>query len=93
MTKTKTPPMSPTVKQLIKGISSAYVRADMAMRTKDQDTELIHLLSAIHDCYVLIMAFYAGVQGIDKELALSYAKSGSNTAKRIEVLVEGGKER
>ena len=92
MTETKTPPMGPTVKHLIKGISSNYMRADVANRTKDYDAELTHLLPALHDCCVLIMAFHAGVSGIDKGLALSYAKSGASTAKRIEELVKENKK-
>ena len=62
------------------------------MRTKDQDTELTHLLSAIHNSYVLIGLYNSGGWQIEKELALSYAKSGVNTAKRIEELVKGKKE-
>ena len=88
----KTPPMSPTVKQIIKDISSNYVEADMAGRRGDHDTELKHLFFAIHDCYVLLTLFHSDGWAIDKELALSYANSGVNTAKRIEELVKEIKE-
>ena len=93
MTKNKTPPMHPEAKELIKKTSSAYVRADMAGRRKEHDAELKHLLQAIRGCYELLILYQSGWFGVDKELALSYAKSGEKTAKRIEELVEGGKER
>lgn len=88
----KTPPMTPTVKLLIRGVNSNYVKADIANRIKDYGEELIHLLSASHDCCLVIGLYHSGGYGIDKKFALSYAKSGINTARRIEELVKGVKD-
>ena len=92
MTKTKAPPMHPDAKQLIKKISSAYVRADMTGRRKEHDAELEHLLQAIRGCYELLNLYQSGWFGIEKKLGLSYAESGANTAKRIEELVREDKK-
>ena len=80
--------MSQAAKTTFEGISSNYVAADMAGRAKDNDGELKHLLYALQDCCVLLNLYRDGGWGIEKELALSYAKSAANTAIRIEALVE-----
>ena len=92
MTKNKTPPIDPTVKDIIKEISSMYVRADMAGRRGNHDAELEYLLHALRSCYVLIGLHHSGVCEIENELVLSYAKSGLNTAKRIVEIVREVKD-
>lgn len=92
MSETKTPPMHPDVKRVIRGISSAYVRADMAERAKEHDAELKHPLHAMRGCCELLIHYQSGWFGVEKELALSYGKSGASTAKWIEELVKENKK-
>lgn len=80
--------MDEAVRLMIRGISSANVRADQAARSNDDAGELKHLLFAVQDMSALLLLRSA--DRIDAKLANSYAESLVSSSERIRVLIERG---
>ena len=80
--------MGETTIELIKSISSSYMRAKDANRDHNDGNELMHLLHAVHDISVLLTDRFD--DRIDNACARSYAKSLESSAKRIGEIFEKG---
>ena len=80
--------MDETTRQMIKDISSSYVRADQASRSNDDAGELKYLLFAVHDISVLLTLRLD--DKIDAKCASSYSQSLIDNAKRIQELIDSG---
>ena len=78
--------MDETTTELIKSISSSYVRAQGAQRDGNNADELHHLLLATRNVLILL---HHRLDDLDRRMATSYSRSLISSAERINELITG----